>query len=593
MRGLWLTGLVALLMVALGACQTVQPEPDTNDSWQAGDALAYAPGRSGELRTASINGQEITYEVIDGLALYQSDMILGDAAEMEALSGGDLHTSGTICDHEHIASGFGWFCGRWENATVPYNISGDWGADDMTMRNRIREAIEHWEENTNIRFQLSNSGVRVILRPVDEGCSSAVGRQGNFLGDPQYINLETGCDLSAVIHEMGHAIGLWHEQARNDRDLFVEILDENIKPKKGHNFNRTGDIGNDAGPYDFDSIMHYHCYAFNIDGRPTIRVLADGVTCADLGDNLWLSDGDILSTYLMYPPEFSIAGVSSAIYQRSLRLQPSISAERAIKSKYLVWSIDGVERATGTSSPTITLYDLAPGVHELKLEVRISGVTVGSRTATFQVSNVAPEVAIQEPAAGQEFCQDQEFDLVASVFDADGFPDYTLPDDDVTWSSGGAVLGTGATATASFSTTGARTITVTASDVYASDTDSVTIQIVTCTGDAPDVEIISPTVGFNEFAADSDAHGYYIEVLLQGTATDSEDGVLSGASLVWTTDRPELQPDNDPVLATGVSGTVRLYAACSGPSHTITLSATDSDGNVTTRTRFVEIQLLC
>lgn len=53
-----------------------------------------------------------------------------------------------------------------------------------------------------------------------------------------------------------HTLGFKHEQTRHDRDDNVEIVWDNIKDDKKHNF-EVSDLAFDSGPYDFDSLMHY------------------------------------------------------------------------------------------------------------------------------------------------------------------------------------------------------------------------------------------------------------------------------------------------------------------------------------------------
>jgi LysM repeat protein len=88
----------------------------------------------------------------------------------------------------------------------------------------------------------------------------------------------------------------------------------------------------------------------------------------------------------------------------------------------------------------------------------------------------------------------------------------------------------------------------------------------------PKAAVIAPdgdlTLRFDGF----DEKGYFVNLDLLGRAEDPEDGLLDGESLVWSTDQAG-------ELGTGSGLNVRLYASrCEGVTHTLTLTAIDSNG---------------
>ncbi|KAJ8297956.1 hypothetical protein KUTeg_024487 [Tegillarca granosa] len=62
------------------------------------------------------------------------------------------------------------------------------------------------------------------------------------------------------MHEFCHAIGMQHEQSRNDRDKHVKVHFDNIEAKNKYNLAKEKTM--DKNPYDYFSIMQYELQSF-------------------------------------------------------------------------------------------------------------------------------------------------------------------------------------------------------------------------------------------------------------------------------------------------------------------------------------------
>ncbi|XP_037776733.1 blastula protease 10-like [Penaeus monodon] len=172
---------------------------------------------------------------------------------------------------------------------------------DLVDKAIVRGAIQHWTSNTCLTFTEvpnTSTGERIKFIRHASSCNSYVGMVSGSEG--QIINVPVWCELwfSDLVHIVGHALGLLHEQSRSDRDAHVLILPQNIRSAELHNFNLMT-TNNYGVPYDYSSIMHYDAQAFSLNSRNTI-VTKDPRFQAEIGQREGLSHMDKLIVNTMY-----------------------------------------------------------------------------------------------------------------------------------------------------------------------------------------------------------------------------------------------------------------------------------------------------
>lgn len=159
----------------------------------------------------------------------------------------------------------------WNNGEIPVRFS-----PKITKRQKAHfwRATRQWEEVANVNFfaheeKPDKQRYVYVQAKSDEGCRSAIG-QGLLGPRERKLNLASGCWTTGIIlHELGHAMGLFHEHQRSDRNRYLSIALENVKKGSKGNFFSVF-WAKKHGAYDFQSVMHYRAQAFSKNGKPTL-----------------------------------------------------------------------------------------------------------------------------------------------------------------------------------------------------------------------------------------------------------------------------------------------------------------------------------
>ncbi|WP_333660416.1 M12 family metallopeptidase [Chishuiella changwenlii] len=236
-----------------------------------------------ELKKGFFLGEEIIYVRKDGKNIFQGDMLITDEQLNE-------NKQNRAAVRRSL---------RWPNRTVYYTFSKKlMSNDNKDLLYRVYAAIRDFKTETNVIWEYRSDYTPSCVtfdtngRAGDSGFATVGNQRG-----VKYISLNNEASYPTIIHEMGHTIGLYHEQSRNDRDNHITINWHNIENGFRHNFEKMSGIV-DIGPFDVNSIMMYHSYSYSKNNQPTI-VLKDGNT---FGHNyIGFTQNDINAINRMYP----------------------------------------------------------------------------------------------------------------------------------------------------------------------------------------------------------------------------------------------------------------------------------------------------
>jgi hypothetical protein len=243
------------------------------------------------------DGTSIAYENRHwGDAVSPGDIVIARSSEMPSFvigrekniqnPGGETSNDSTRSVGSNTNSGLRWAGG------IPYVIDSSipgTTTDLNSYQGKLQSSINSWNsKSVGIKFRQKSGNepyVKFVLENDPAKCYSFVGSTNSsvngstnfpytqsfpekfYLG--QTLALGTGCIYSGdsiIHHEMGHAIGMWHEQQRCDRDGYVRVVQIGFlgdDVNYGKRCNTIFSNVKDYGKYDYSSIMHYGYFTNN------------------------------------------------------------------------------------------------------------------------------------------------------------------------------------------------------------------------------------------------------------------------------------------------------------------------------------------
>ncbi len=288
--------------------------------------------------------QTIWVTVKGGNAYFQSDINLGPIERLrEAEFSPDSFTAES--GGREAAGVIYPSAGRWYKGVVVYNESqlpasvrdGQlWTAMNMIMAKspiRFSRDQDYYKNVTYISSApvYTYDNIALYWQNFDGASagSSQIGRQGGTQG----LFATDRLSAAGFAHEFLHALGVWHEQSRSDRDTYISVDYGNIKTEYRSQYDKHVSDGALVGGYDYCSVMHYPAKGGGMaidNAKPIIKLLQNFPSCivqidavqgagvSGIGQDSGVSDGDFATIRALHPgvPEllpFAYAGPNQKV----------------------------------------------------------------------------------------------------------------------------------------------------------------------------------------------------------------------------------------------------------------------------------------
>jgi Astacin (Peptidase family M12A)/Abnormal spindle-like microcephaly-assoc'd, ASPM-SPD-2-Hydin/Divergent InlB B-repeat domain len=210
-------------------------------------------------------GMPVTYVLKNGKAIFQGDIILENVEPV---------------DPQRPVPSFGVAYSKYlwlkvgSQYQIPYVITS--GTGDLT---NLNAAIAQFNSTfSNIQFVAYTTQTDYVNFYFDPNnfsgeCEAIVGRAGG----KQSVGGSASCTVATILHELGHTVGLWHEQSRPDRNTYVSVNYDNLIKGSISNFNQIYDNAVETTLFDYASIMEYPAFSFSRNGGPAIESIPAGI----------------------------------------------------------------------------------------------------------------------------------------------------------------------------------------------------------------------------------------------------------------------------------------------------------------------------